>query len=274
MGDKLPPRRSNALRVHMRELGHAPVRRYVDIQRERRQLYAIGRVDVDLEQLVARPFLCDRHRCVQWTPHERRAEARPLIDNSCCARYTVPVTDLDRRKLAEILPRVRRRLGPSHPLVAEREAPPYAVDEDFAFIMHELGGAVPPGLSGACQFVIYEAGQTHCAIHRTCLEEGLDVWEYKPLGCSLWPLALLDYDADGHERFLLTVYARATAGLFAVGDAEQNDEAHFACLVDQDPAYDPLYRSMEGIIRYALGADFYSKLDRRAEKYLAGRGRG
>src|SRR5258708_5143657 len=110
MKKKLPPRRSSALRVHMRELGYTPVKRYVDIQRTRGQLVAIGSVDVDLEQVVARPFLCDRHRCVQWTPHERKVDARPLIDNSCCSRYTVPVTDLDREKLAEILPLVRKRL--------------------------------------------------------------------------------------------------------------------------------------------------------------------
>jgi hypothetical protein len=265
MGNKLPPRRSNALRVHMRELNRPPVRRYVEIQRERGQLASIGRVDVDLEQVAGRPFLCDRHRCIQWTPHERKADARPLIDNSCCSRYSVPVSDLDRRKLAEILPLVRKRLAKNHPLNVDPETPPYEVDEDFAFVMHEQEG-------GACQFVIYEKGQTHCAIHRTCLEEGLDVWEHKPLGCSLWPLALVDYDDDGEERYLLTVYARATAGMFEEGDAEHNDESHFACLVDQDPSYEPLYRSMEGVLSFALGAEFYRKLEQKAQKYLGRRG--
>jgi hypothetical protein len=262
VGQKLPPRRSHALRLHVRELGHSPVKRYVEIQRQRGQLAAIGRVDVDLEQLVSRPFLCDRHRCIQWTPHERKQDARPLIDNSCCARYTVPVTDLDRKKLTEILPLVRRRLAPTHPLVVDQSAPPFRLDEDYAAVMHEQEG-------GACQFVIYEGGLSHCAIHRTCAEEGLDVWEYKPLGCSLWPLALVEYDDDGEPRFLLTIYARATAALFEDNSEEKNDEAHFACLVDRDERYDPLYRSMEGILTYALGADFYRKLDRRARSHLA-----
>jgi hypothetical protein len=255
---RLPPRRASALRLHVRELSRPPVRRYVEIQRQRGQVLALGNVDIDLEQLVERTFLCDRHRCIQWTPHERKADARPLIDNSCCARYTVPVTDLDRTRLAEILPLVRQRLAPTHPLVVDEAAPPYALDEEYAAIMHEQEG-------GACQFVIYEGGMTHCAIHRTCLEEGLEVWTYKPLGCSLWPLALVDYDDDGEERFLLTVYARATAGLFVEqGDGEKNDEAHFACLVDRDPAYEPLYQSMEGVLTHTLGADFYKKLDRHA----------
>src|SRR5260370_4753721 len=114
--EKRPPRRSSALRMHVRDLAHAPIKRYVDIQRERGRLIAIDKIDVDLEQLVERTFLCDRHRCIQWTPHERKADARPLIEHSCCSRYTVPVTDLDRRKLAEILPSVRKRLAASHPL--------------------------------------------------------------------------------------------------------------------------------------------------------------
>src|SRR5262249_31325189 len=122
---------------------------------------------------------------------------------------------------------------------------------------------------GVCQFVLYDGGLTHCAIHRTCLEEKLDPWEYKPIGCSLWPLALVDYEGDeGDERFLLTVYARATEGLFENDpEAESNDEAHSAGLGDRNPAYEPLYRSMEGILTRALGADFYRQLDRQARKY-------
>jgi hypothetical protein len=259
---QLPPRRSSALRTHIRDLALQPVKRYVDIQRERGQLLTIDKVDVDLEQMVERTFLCDRHRCIQWTPHEKKKDARALIDNSCCSRYSVPVTDLDRRKLSEILPAVRKRLARNHPLVEDQTAPPYEIDDDFAFVMKEQPG-------GACQFVLYEAGMTTCAIHKTCLEEGLDVWEYKPLGCSLWPLALVDYDDDGQTRYLLTIYARATANLFTSNneDGTQDDEAHFACLVDQDPKYDPLYKSMEGIISYALGADFYKKLDKHVSKH-------
>jgi hypothetical protein len=262
MSAKLPPRRSKALRMHIRDLNLTPVKRYVDIQRERGRLIAIDKVDVDIEQLLERRFLCDRHRCIQWTPHEKKKDARPIIDNSCCSRYAVPVTDLDRHKLAEILPLVRKRLAKSHPLVEDHAMPPYEVDEDFAFVMRDQPG-------GACQFVLYEAGLTSCAIHKTCLEEGLDPWEYKPLGCSLWPVALVDYDDDGETRYLLTIYANATAGIFVeTPDSEHEDESHFACLVDQDPSYEPLYKSAQGILEYALGADFYKKLDRQAQKHL------
>ncbi len=258
---RLPPRRSSALRVHLEDLSRAPVSRYINVQRERGQLVAIGKVDVDLEQIVGRTFLCDRHRCIQWTPHDKKADARPIIDNSCCARYTVPVTDLDRKKLAEILPLVKKRLAINHPLREDPDAIPYEIDDEFAFNLVERE-------DGVCQFVLYEKGLTTCAIHKTCLEEGLDVWEYKPLGCSLWPLALVDYEVDGKERYLLTVYAAATAGIFENADETENTESRFACLIDQDEKYEPVYQATEGILKYALGDAFYAQLDRHAQEYL------
>jgi hypothetical protein len=257
---KRGPRRSSALRVHLEDHDRAPIARYARVQRDRGRMVAIGDVDVDLEQLVERPFLCDRHRCIQWSP----GAARALIDNSCCSRYEVPVTDLDRRKLAEILPAVRKRLPAAHPLRVDDAAPPYELDDEYAFVMREQ----PPGV---CQFVLYQGGKTSCAIHKTCLEEGLDVWAYKPLGCSLWPLALVEWEDAGRDRMMLTVYGRATAGLFESNGDEGDDEQHFACLVDQDEAYEPMYRSMEGVLRYALGDAFWGKLDAVARRHLGRR---
>jgi hypothetical protein len=258
-----PPRRADALKLYVADLGKAPVQRYVKVQKTRGRLISIGNVDVDVECVVERTFLCDRHRCIQWTPHEKLKDKRALIDRSCCSHYTVPVTDLDRDRIAEILPLVRRRLDKGHPLVVDEAEPPYEVQEDYSFAMRERD-------NGACQFVLYDGGLTSCAIHKTCLEEGLDVWEYKPLGCSLWPLAILDYvDDDGKQRLLLTIYARATEGLFD-DDADDDvaDEREFACLVDQDPAYDPLYRACQGVIAHVFGAEFYRKLDSAAQKRL------
>ena len=110
-------------------------------------------------------------------------DEKPLIDRSCCSRYTVPVTDLDRRPLAEILPLVRKRLRQEPPATAtDPKSRPSRSQDDFSFALRERE-------NGACQFVVYDEGRTACAIHKTCLEEGLDPWVYKPLGCSLWPLA-------------------------------------------------------------------------------------
>jgi hypothetical protein len=261
---KKAPRRSEALRLYVADLGKAPVQRYVNVQKTRGRLITVGNVDVDVEHVVERTFLCDRHRCIQWTPHEHKKDARPLIDRSCCSRYTVPVTDLDRERVEEILPLVRKRLDAKHPLVLDASEPPYEVQDDYSFAMRERE-------NGACQFVVYEDGLTGCAIHKTCLEEGLDPWVYKPLGCSLWPLAILDYeDDDGKKRLLLTIYARATEGLFeSEPDGESAEESSFACLVDRDPAYDPMYRACREVLEHTFGDEFYRRLDRAAQKHLS-----
>src|SRR6185295_18444174 len=123
-----------------------------------------------------------------------------------------------------------------------------------------------------CEFVLYEAGQTTCAVHKTCLEEGLDVWEHKPIGCSLWPLALVDYEHEGKTRHLLTAYSNATNGLFeSGGDDDEDGEDRFACILDDSPDYEPMYRSQEGILRYLLGDAFYVELDKKAQARLAER---
>src|SRR3954470_24154376 len=134
---KKPPRRSEALKLYVKDLGKPPVKRYVEVQKARGRVIAIGHIDVDIDNLVERTFLCDRHRCIQWTPHENKADAKPLIDRSCCSHYTVPVTDMDRDKVAEILPLLRKRLAKDHPLVVDPTEPAYEVQEDFSFAMRE-----------------------------------------------------------------------------------------------------------------------------------------
>ncbi|HEX9101991.1 MAG TPA: hypothetical protein VF997_07305, partial [Polyangia bacterium] len=95
-----PPRRAEALKLYVADLGKAPVQRYAKVQKQRGRLISIGNVDVDIEGVVERTFLCDRHRCIQWTPHENMKDKKALIDRSCCSRYTVPVSDLDRDRIA------------------------------------------------------------------------------------------------------------------------------------------------------------------------------
>jgi len=258
---KSPPRRSKALKIHTEDLNQQPVERYIELQRGIGRMMAIGKVDVDIDQLIERSFLCDRHRCIQWTPHETKDKAKPLIDRSCCSSYTVPLTESDRAKVEEILPLVRKRLAKDHPLNLDDDEPFYDIDDDFSLQLRETD-------KGTCEFVLYEAGMTTCAVHKTCLEEGLDVWDYKPIGCSLWPVALVDYEDQGKSRFLLTAYTKHTAGLFESGDDDDEGEDRFACLVDDSPKYEPLYKAQEGILRFLLGDKFFDELEVRATAHL------
>lgn len=254
MKAKLPPRRSKALRQHVAELNASPTDRYVDVLKMRGGILTVGDVDVDLEQLVERTFLCDRHRCIQWRPHTHWKGAEPIIDRSCCSHYDVPVTKYDRVRLMEVLPLVKKRLPADHALNQGGE--PFDIDGEFQTIMNTTD-------QGTCQFVLYEDGMTTCAVHKTCLEENLPVWVHKPAGCSLWPLAVVDYeDADGNDRFLVTTYGAQTNGLFADAAEREDDDNHFACMVDAHEDYEPLYRSCTGILTHLFGPELVKELDK------------
>lgn len=256
------PKRSDALKLYVQDLGKPPVKRYAEVQKARGRLITIGKIDVDIDSLVERTFLCDRHRCIQWTPHEKKADAKPLIDNSCCSRYTVPVTDLDRDRIEEILPLVKKRLPKNHPY-NKSDDPPYELQDDFSFALRETE-------KGTCQFVVYDGGHTACAIHKTCLEEGLSPWVYKPLGCSMWPLAILDYEDDqGNQRLMLTIYSAETEQLFDNESDDGPSEDQFACMVDKNPKYEPMYQACRGVIEQAFGPEFYKTLEKQAQQHLA-----
>ncbi len=74
---------------------------------------------------------------------------------------------------------------------------------------------------------------------------------------------------DGKERLLLTIYSNTTEALFDnEAEDDSNGESVFACLVDKDPSYDPMYRACRGVIVQTFGDEFYRKLDQQAQKRL------
>lgn len=239
------------------ELQWCATRKYVELLRSREELLSIDHVDVDVPQLVKRRFLCDSHRCIHW------AEKRPLIDRSCCSRYDVPVTERDRKVIQDHLPAVRKNLPKDHRLQNPDEDP-FRTNDDYGF---ELVHDAP--LTKACQFTIYRDGMRLCALHMTAMQHEEDPREWKPVACSLWPLALDDYEADGGKRTLLTVYGPASAGIF-----EETDDEPFACIVDDHPSYPRLYDSERGTLEFIFGKGWWGKLDREARKLLGREARG
>jgi len=166
-----------------------------------------------------------------------------LADRSCCARYRIELTRADRVHLSAIMPAVRRRLPAGHRL-RDRKEMPFQLDPDYRATLIE-------DERGLCPFVLYERGRSVCAIHRTCEEEGLDVWTFKPLSCSLWPIATIEYPASRGQRVLVTSYGLETRGLFA-GDEEGTDLC--ACLLDQDARHPPLFEAQGPILTRIYGA--------------------
>jgi hypothetical protein len=239
--------RTAGVRSALRELEWSTSRRYVQLLRDAGDLLATQDADFDLRELVDRRFDCDSRKCLTWRGEQM------LVDSSCCARYRIELTSLDRERLQGVLPMVREHLPENHALQDERVAP-WVCDEDYRMVMAE-------DHRGVCPFVRYDEGRSLCAIHATCLAQGLDPWEHKPISCSLWPIATLEYRVDQGTRTLVTAYGHRTAGLFADDD---DDFDKCACLVDQSPDLPPLYESQRAILNSLFGAAFLRRLDAAA----------
>ena len=82
-------------------------------------------------------------------------------------------------------------------------------------------------------------------------------------------IAAIDTGAAEKAPGVLHVMTHRNAPPQAAYTTEGEDR--FACIVDDDPRYEPLYKAQEGILRYLLGDPFYDELDRRAKKHRAGK---
>lgn len=247
---KVSKKRLKILREFNEELTWDTTKKYAEVLRSQGDLLSIGAVDVDLPQVVHRHFLCDASRCIQYTG------TRALIDRSCCCRYEVPTTAEDRRRVLAHLDEVRPNLPEGHRLLDPEESP-FEQDEDFGFDL------VSDNPLGGCEFNQYLDDRCSCILHRTALEHGADPADWKPLACSLWPLAINDYDDEGEERFLVTIYCQETEELF-----NESDDEPFACIVDQDPSYPRLYESERHVLEHLFGKSFWRTLDAEAKKIL------
>jgi hypothetical protein len=239
--------RETAERAALRELEWTGARRYVQLLRDAGDVLSTDDTDFDLRELVDRRFACDSRKCLTWR------DGRMLVDASCCARYRIELTSRDRERLQAVLPLVRSLLPADHALQDEREAP-WVADEDYRVVVAEDD-------RGVCPFVQYDDGRSRCAVHAACLAEGLDPWEHKPLSCSMWPVASLEYRCDGGFRTLVTAYGHGTVALFSDDD---DDFDRCACLVDKSPDLPRLYESQREILQRLFGAALLKRLDAAA----------
>lgn len=248
------PEPGQLLNRFLDELDWCPTRKYVEMLRERGDLLAIGKVDVDVPQIVLRHFQCDARRCIEWDGDV------PLVDRSCCSRYEVPLSRRDCEVVRRHLPRVRAMLPPGYRLRDSRESP-FRADEEYG---PEL---VDDNPLGACELNLYVDGRCRCALHAVALEAGENPLDWKPIACALWPLAINTFEGEGDERrMLLTVYCEENEALF------DGDDDPFACLVDQNPSYPRTFESERATLAYLFGEAWYAELARAAAEILEHRG--
>ena len=244
------------------------------------RLNALGRVlyvedvAVDIDQIVDRHFVCDARRCINWKndpeatyapggPRLAGIDTIPIQDQSCCSRFSVPITREGEQRVFRNIGAIVDELPEDHPLKegdsVEWEAV-FQYDEDDNQRSLRMTGAL-----GACLFNFYEDGRGYCAIHRAALKVGASPASWKPVTCLLWPLAVDRFKRDDDSyAWYLTVYCKENADLFE----QDQDRPAPACMDDDSKEYPPVYESMRDELEHLFGRDWYRKLLRDIDRLL------
>jgi hypothetical protein len=221
--------------------------KFVAFLRQTGRAVEIDNVVVDSQELFARHFTCDTTTC---DPTLRGRAMR-----SCCCELTVDLTWDEARRIEEHLPDIRAVMEEA------AQAPGLAVLDRGAF--HVMADDFSPQLAKhrwGCVFAYREEGRSfRCAVHAAALRLGLPITALKPNICSLWPLALIEYQTG---QYVLTALTDETGGLLE--DDEQH--ARYACLKN-DRKGPPLYREFTGLLAELFGAEFIARLDAEYERW-------
>lgn len=191
-----------------------------------------GTVWIDVPGTIERTVACSDGLCWQ------SAKGRSLAGKSCCTTFNVPIERKDVRRIAKILPELRR--------IRDVGA---AVDRAGGF-WREEGGT--PWLSdrpsGACVFLSAPPGGAPlCTIHEWAVARGVDHRSVKPETCCLFPLYVVEWGRD----YFVTSYGSPWWAELEPGEADEVKS--FVCLHPPAGTGRPLLFEQADELRYRIG---------------------
>lgn len=193
----------------------------------------VGRTFVDVKGTVERRVACADGLCMQ------NGDARGLTGKTCCTTFRVPLERKDVERVSLVVDQVRtvRDVGA-------------AIDAADGWWRHDDDGLwLETRPSGACVFLSRpRGGIPRCTIHEWALGRGLDFRAYKPEGCCLFPMYLIENGDD----VLVTSYG--SPYMIEVDEEEPEDIKTFACTSPPPGKGVPLLCEFEEELNYRLGA--------------------
>lgn len=249
-----PRRHQKRLHAYHDELGWDSLRAYVERKAAGGRVLFVDNVAVDVDQVLERQFMCDGRRCVVWRGAD---ETEPLLDRSCCGRYSVPVTQIGEKRILDHLEAIQEVLPEDQQIESWDDIFEYDEDNQRQLQMD--------GPFNACVFRLYENGRSLCAVHKAALVAGQNPNDWKPITCMLWPLVADRYKGDdGKDVWFLSVYCKETCEVF-----EQDDDGDpVACIEDDDEEYPFVYESMRSELEHVFGREWYMKLLKAIDKHI------
>lgn len=237
------------------------------LQEHKSGLISIGDFVFDKASLLTLVNLKMCDKCLHYQEHD------------CCGgnSRTMPKEQVER--VREILPQV----------VESMNSP--RIQDAF----NRFGGLTTKGATSTrghpesyCMFSYQEGDCARCAIHKWCLREGKEPWEYKPYSCSLFPLEGVimpsgvtvvfcgNSDTADFSMWSYRLRNRVCVNFENLHRALARDirENKYLRSLNIDnliqdkvsEGYRPVYLEQESVLRYFLGNSTYEKLVEEMEQ--------
>lgn len=239
------------------ERHHNTEDQYIEELRERGLILDIDNVTVDAEQLVLRTFQCNTDYCVKCKGTGSAKEFK----GSCCTDLQVDMTRPEVDKIVEMgkLARAKLNLPKSHPLseIVDRilgHRITEISDENELHLIHRR--------NERCVMSWMEGDTLRCSINTLCDRLGLDLIEFKPDPCFLFPLHYTEYRKGAYLVSLLTKETESWIEQHSI-------VGRLRCLSKPEPGAPPAYVSLRYELEYIFGKKFYRELARQAKPILA-----
>lgn len=231
------------------ELYQGPWERYFESKKSRGHLHQIDEFWIDVPNLIERRFTCRPTLC---SPGLRKKN-----HESCCAEFTVELTEPEIEKLARVFDGVSAYLAKRDPhwkkgqTIRDCIAP--HPDNRFQFALAKR--------KKRCVFgFLDEEGAIRCGVHGYALEQGIDVHRIKPKLCFLFPL-LMQEMPDG--TWFLTVIDEENADLIGFSSFQTLDCLHGKRTFGTDgPSF---FEDHRGTLRHLFGKKLVVGLERIAQ---------
>jgi hypothetical protein len=218
------------------DYGHPPIEKYLTYLRENNLLLELNNVKIDLLNIAYRKFKCNPNRCLQIV-NEREEIS---YTGSCCTFFDVKISKKEMENIKYLFKEI------------EKIIPEESVNDPFVLngLHHWI---IKKRDDGLCVFgYLDKAGTLRCAIETICREQKMPVFQYKPCSCIIWPFSIYRI---GRE-FFLTVACPENSKVLGYGEATTN----FKCLTQPLSTDPPIYLSLERVITFMFGKEFYIHL--------------
>lgn len=221
------------------DYGHSPIEKYMTYLRENNLLLELNNVKIDLLNVAYRKFKCNPMRCLQIVNDREEV----FYKGSCCTFGDVKISKKEMENITYLVKEIEKIIP------EESINDPFVLDDLHHWIIKKRD-------DGLCVFgYLDKAGVLRCAIETICREQKIPVFRYKPCACIIWPFLIYRMGQD----LFLTVACPENSKVLGYDEITTD----FKCLTRPLSTDPPMYLSLERVITFMFGREFYTHLENK-----------